>query len=576
MKKRLLLTLAATALAVGPLALPVTQFTQVQAVQQTQGQQLVALGGSLDAASQQQTLQLLGASQVPQSNIIYVDGSMINRYLQDGSGPGTIVYSSAYIQQMPEGYGVQVQIVTPQNITVVTPLTYQNAAITAGARNVQIRIATVSPVTGEGALTGVYALLEQSGIAVNTQDVQVAQQEINLVNQIEENAEISNDGANQVIAEVKTEVAQEIGSVDVDAQGDVTLTQEQITQIVNNVTINNNITNEVVIEQLTQYAMEFSKTEAAKSEDTVAQLDLSMIPAWKDRLAGLEGAVSPEEILAGERLDFSDQEIYHPILQAFADSFYSIVEEGTLVDNLYSDTFIYEMVAQEVSPEEKAALDQLRTAMYSYAANLDASIQSGELQPGYPSIKDEWTRKLQAWDDINTLDPTQAEIVRQLAVTSGRAPQVYDYINPTQEGTVITYDNSFVNIDHISDYTMYSYDVASGAMQELDAVTGVMIDLIPYNIGEKYGATLDYAYQPLTAIDPAYTIPGYVPVEETQEQVTEESQSVEETTVPVEETTVPVEETTVPVEETTVPVEESVDPDQTAESEATVEENTGE
>ena len=184
MKKRMIFTALAAAIVINPIALNPMPLNQVMAVQQNEQQELVALGASLDPASAQQTLALLGAQQVPQSNILYVNGDMINRYLQDGSNASTQVLSSAYIQQMPEGYGVQVQIVTPQNITVVRPLTYQNAAITAGARNVNIRIATVAPVTGEGALTGVYALLEQQGQAVNTHDVQVAQSEINLVNQI--------------------------------------------------------------------------------------------------------------------------------------------------------------------------------------------------------------------------------------------------------------------------------------------------------------------------------------------------------------------------------------------------------
>src|SRR5699024_844868 len=114
MKKRLLLS-AMVALVAAPLAQPVLNFN-TDGIQHVQAQesQLVALGGSLDQNQAQQTLQLLGANAVDSSNIIYVDGTMINQYLQDGSGPGTVVYSSAYIQGMNEGYGVQVQIVTPQ------------------------------------------------------------------------------------------------------------------------------------------------------------------------------------------------------------------------------------------------------------------------------------------------------------------------------------------------------------------------------------------------------------------------------------------------------------------------------
>lgn len=541
MNKKLLISFLAGSFLAAPLALTTHEVNHVIAQEQRFGQQLVALGGSLDAAAQQNTLQLLGASQVPPSNIIYIDGPTINRYLQDGSGPNEIVYSSAYIQGMPEGHGVQVQIVTPQNITLVTPLTYQNAAITAGAKNVNIRIATISPVTGEGALAGVYALLEQSGVAVNPQDVQVAQKEINLVNELEEKAQVSNEVANQALAEIKTEIAKaQQALIDSTGNQEAQLTAEEIAQIVQSVAAKHNITDAAVIEQLKVYATEFAQTEAAKSEDTVSQLDASMRLPWKDTLTNLPGAVAPGEILAGERLDYSNTEVYHPIFQAFADTLYSIVENGQLVDNLYNDTFIYEWVAEEVSPEEKVALNELRTVMYAYAANIDSDIQSGRVQPGYPTLKDEWLRKLQAWEDLNTQDPFQGEIIRRLAISSGRAPQVYDYINAVQEGTVITYENSFVNIDHLSDFTMFNFDVATDRMQELDPVTGVMVDMVGQNIGDKYGVTLVYNYIPHLEIPANYTIPGYIApteettFEETSEEVTETEETSAKETQPLE------------------------------------------
>ncbi len=529
MKKRMIFTALAAAIVINPIALNPMPLNQVMAVQQNEQQELVALGASLDPASAQQTLALLGAQQVPQSNILYVNGDMINRYLQDGSNASTQVLSSAYIQQMPEGYGVQVQIVTPQNITVVRPLTYQNAAITAGARNVNIRIATVAPVTGEGALTGVYALLEQQGQAVNTHDVQVAQSEINLVNQIEQEATVSNEVANNAVADIKTQIVQatqeqQMSGNQINAEGDVTLTQEQITNIVNNIINEYQITNQVVIEQLNVYAQDFSKTEAAQNADTIQQLEMSMTEDWKDILPNLNEGLTADEILSEERLDFSDETQYHPILQKFAEAFYDRVGQGELINDIYSDTFIYELIVDAVPTQEKEALNQLRTKMYQYqAGQLDEVIAENEMTTGYGSVKEAWEAQLKAVEDLNMMDPVQSEIIRRLAIATGRAPQVYDFMNPTQSDSVITYESSqSVTGEFNVDFTMLTYDLMSGEITQLNAVSGVFEAVTPNYLAEKYQVAMNETYQPHIDIPQDYLIPGYMPVTEESNEMTEQ------------------------------------------------------
>ena len=525
----MIFTALAAAIVINPIALNPMPLNQVMAVQQNEQQELVALGASLDPASAQQTLALLGAQQVPQSNILYVNGDMINRYLQDGSNASTQVLSSAYIQQMPEGYGVQVQIVTPQNITVVRPLTYQNAAITAGARNVNIRIATVAPVTGEGALTGVYALLEQQGQAVNTHDVQVAQSEINLVNQIEQEETVSNEVANNAVADIKTQIVQatqeqQMSGNQINAEGDVTLTQEQITNIVNNIINEYQITNQVVIEQLNVYAQDFSKTEAAQNADTIQQLEMSMTEDWKDILPNLNEGLTADEILSEERLDFSDETQYHPILQKFAEAFYDRVGQGELINDIYSDTFIYELIVDAVPTQEKEALNQLRTKMYQYqAGQLDEVIAENEMTTGYGSVKEAWEAQLKAVEDLNMMDPVQSEIIRRLAIATGRAPQVYDFMNPTQSDSVITYESSqSVTGEFNADFTMLTYDLMSGEITQLNAVSGVFEAVTPNYLAEKYQVAMNETYQPHIDIPQDYLIPGYMPVTEESNEMTEQ------------------------------------------------------
>lgn len=525
----MIFTALAAAIVINPIALNPMPLNQVMAVQQNEEQELVALGASLDPASAQQTLALLGAQQVPQSNILYVNGDMINRYLQDGSNASTQVLSSAYIQQMPEGYGVQVQIVTPQNITVVRPLTYQNAAITAGARNVNIRIATVAPVTGEGALTGVYALLEQQGQAVNTHDVQVAQSEINLVNQIEQEETVSNEVANNAVADIKTQIVQatqeqQMSGNQINAEGDVTLTQEQITNIVNNIINEYQITNQVVIEQLNVYAQDFSKTEAAQNAETIQQLEMSMTEDWKDILPNLNEGLTADEILSEERLDFSDETQYHPILQKFAEAFYDRVDQGELINDIYSDTFIYELIVDAVPTQEKEALNQLRTKMYQYqAGQLDEVMAENEMTTGYGSVKEAWEAQLQTVEDLNMMDPVQSEIIRRLAIATGRAPQVYDFMNPTQSDSVITYESSqSVTGEFNADFTMLTYDLMSGEITQLNAVSGVFEAVTPNYLAEKYQVAMNETYQPHIDIPQDYLIPGYMPVTEESNEMTEQ------------------------------------------------------
>ena len=132
----------------------------------------------MDAAQTAQTLSLLNASYVAESNIVRVDGSLINAYLSDGSTTATPVFSSVSIEPREASYGVQFQIITPNTIQAVAAQTYQNTAITAGAKDVLIKIAAVTPVTGEGALTGVYSIYEASGQELSQKSIQVAQKEI--------------------------------------------------------------------------------------------------------------------------------------------------------------------------------------------------------------------------------------------------------------------------------------------------------------------------------------------------------------------------------------------------------------
>ncbi|MBF6626754.1 DUF1002 domain-containing protein [Aerococcaceae bacterium zg-BR9] len=267
LRKNALLVCAMGSLVAAPVISVVINQPTANAVQ-TQLQPMMSLGASLNAQQAEQTKALLGANQVAVAKTLYIDGPTINRYLNDGSNASTGVFSSALIQPLPAGSGVQVQVVTPQNILLVKPTTYQNAAITSGAKDVLIKIATVTPVTGEGALTGVYALLEQAGVKVDKQAILVAEKEIKIVEEAKKSTEITENQINKLIAEVKTEVTNLVSS------GNAVDGNEVVKKVLaNNPSIK---LPQSTFEVLKKLALDYARTEVAKHTDTVKQIEKSI------------------------------------------------------------------------------------------------------------------------------------------------------------------------------------------------------------------------------------------------------------------------------------------------------------
>lgn len=228
----------------------------------------LSLGKTLNLEQSTQTQRTLGADNA--DRVIIVDGKIINNYLNDGSNINTPVYSSAYIEQREPGFGVQVQILTPQNILVVKPPTYQNAAITSGAKDVLIRVASPVPVTGEGG-TGVYALLKEIGVPITQQDIDIAEKEVTLINNVKDSNELTESLTNQLITDIKREVIKELAQ-QADTPNKIDI-EKLVVNIINHYDID---VNQNTINQLTEIANNFSTTEASKNEDTIKQLDKSV------------------------------------------------------------------------------------------------------------------------------------------------------------------------------------------------------------------------------------------------------------------------------------------------------------
>ena len=147
-------------------------------------------------------------------------------------GTYDFIHSSATMVPKKFGKGVDVEIVTPDNITRITKEQYTNASITSGIENAKIKVASVDKVSGEGALTGIYKGLEEEGIEVDKQDVQNANQEMEDLASINEeqkndgNDDYSDKALNNAVADMKEQVA------DKKADGD-NVSRDDVEKIVN-------------------------------------------------------------------------------------------------------------------------------------------------------------------------------------------------------------------------------------------------------------------------------------------------------------------------------------------------------
>lgn len=187
-------------------------------------------GADLEGQDLQQTENDLGVDDNYETYNVNVND--VSNYIPNSSNL-SYIYSSATIEHKKWGKGVDVKIDTPDKITKVTSEQYQNAAITGGIKNAEIHIASVEPVTGEGALAGIYKAYEEKGNNLNTEDIQNSNQEMNDLGTIsEENkgkAGYSDEALNASIADIKEQLA------DIKQNQDKQITQQQVEDTVNKV-----------------------------------------------------------------------------------------------------------------------------------------------------------------------------------------------------------------------------------------------------------------------------------------------------------------------------------------------------
>lgn len=244
------------------------------AINEKWGKPTVVYGGGLNDQQIKETSKLLGIKDENTVTTTKATGEDLVKYLGAGEANTSVMISSVMVQKRNKGEGVKVHIATPKNITLVTSEQYANAAITAGVADAEIEVATVSKVTGESALTGVYKAFEANGVVLDGKRTAVAQQELELTNQIaqEQSKEKGFDAAklDQAMIDIKKSLA-EIK----EKQGQVA-TKEDVERIVNEALKKyglDKVISPTQVNNIIQFALSYQQTSAIDSKQVLEQLN---------------------------------------------------------------------------------------------------------------------------------------------------------------------------------------------------------------------------------------------------------------------------------------------------------------
>lgn len=209
-----------------------------------------------------------------------VSGEDMVHFLGSGN-PQMNMFSSALITRGVTGSGIQVVIVTPDNITRITESQYINAMITAGITDSTVYVASPVRVTGESALVGIYKAYADRGEELDTDRMVVAQQELevtsDIANEHADNEEFNPSDLDNALIEIKVALA------DIKESMDKLATEEEVRQIVEDALQENNLDTIVTPEQtnsLVRFAASFQETDAVTA------------PEVREQLNGLSDAIS--------------------------------------------------------------------------------------------------------------------------------------------------------------------------------------------------------------------------------------------------------------------------------------------
>ncbi|WP_181350306.1 DUF1002 domain-containing protein [Thalassobacillus sp. CUG 92003] len=208
MLKRLSLMLIALCLIVGISQQNSKVFAstdQSESINEKLGLPIVVYGGSLTEQQKSDVQELLEVDQHNEVDVFTVDGQDIASYI--GGNPNSRMFSSVKIIQKDQGEGLNIEIVSPDNITDVTKEMYANALLTAGVEDADVKVASSVKVSGHSALTGIYKAYDQKGAKLDEGRMEVANEELNVSTSLAEKEGLDRDQVSELMTEIKKAIA---------------------------------------------------------------------------------------------------------------------------------------------------------------------------------------------------------------------------------------------------------------------------------------------------------------------------------------------------------------------------------
>ncbi len=314
-KKLSMSALLLTGLIVGPVA-----FANEKTKDEGWNVPNIALGNGLTEAEKTKTAEILTkdldkvnalkGTDVTKNNQFVVDGNDLVKYVTDVPEftSNSKAYSSALIARTKEGTGVDVEIVTPENITARTEAMYRSAAITSGVYDAYIRIGSVRTMDGSGALAGIYKIYDEVDPASDQQDQksrdekrEVAQEQMKVVSSIDEANKDKKDYSSENMLVMLAEIQLELQKINEKLQKmSEDQKVEEVTKVVTDQIDKNGMTNAISSDQKTQIVnnmVSFSSTDAINDKEMAKQLT-----GFKDDLVK-NGKEFKDNLLSDENVD---------------------------------------------------------------------------------------------------------------------------------------------------------------------------------------------------------------------------------------------------------------------------------
>ncbi|MFZ0369766.1 MAG: DUF1002 domain-containing protein [Halobacillus sp.] len=209
MKKKFTLLMAFIILLASSLAVPETSLASTgnEGINEKLGLPIVVYGEALSDTQKSEVVELLEVNQHEQVDEFTVNGQDLANYI--GGNPNANMYSSVKIIHKDTGQGLNIEIVTKDNITEVTKEMYTNALLTAGVQDADVLVASSVKVSGHSALTGIYKAYDAKGVKLDEGRMQVASEELDVATSIAKEEGISQAEISELLTEIKKAIAEQ-------------------------------------------------------------------------------------------------------------------------------------------------------------------------------------------------------------------------------------------------------------------------------------------------------------------------------------------------------------------------------